>query len=464
METKDFEQSLEAVLKRVQGGFRALKRADRLTGGASQETWRLLLETDGGELPLCLRRASGAVGGVEGTNLSPSAEAALIMAASAAGVPEPEILHVLEPGDGLGEGFLMQWLDGETLGGRITHSSRFDSTRSRLARQCGEILGSIHSIDPAGLGIELASYTPAQLVEATWQQYRDFHSPQPMLDFTARWLLENLPPATEPALVHGDFRNGNLMVAEDRGVIGVLDWELASIGDPVRDLGWACVNSWRFGSVDLPVGGFGTVNELLEGYRSKTGREVSAGHLDFWVVFGSFWWSVVCLRMAHSYRSGENTSVERPAIGRRASEGQADCVAMLIPGPAAEIPSPRERWDELPAIAELVGSVADFLGDRVVGELNGATAYLARVAANSLAIATRQAALGPELEQAELLRLQQLLDADASLEEMRWLLVERLREGMALDAPGLSQHLRQTVLGQLAIDQPSYNVTPGFPA
>jgi aminoglycoside phosphotransferase (APT) family kinase protein len=457
------ERKLSAVLSRIEPGFERLIGADRLTGGASQETWRLAMATVAGEKALCLRRSSAVAGDMEGNNLSPSQEAVLIKAAARAGVPEPGVVHVLEQGDDLGEGFLMEWLSGETLGGRITHSRRFERVRPALARQCGEILGRIHSIDVPGLGLALPYASPAELVEATWQQYREFHTPQPMLDFTARWLLENPPPESPDTLVHGDFRNGNLMVDEDRGVIGVLDWELACVGDPVRDLGWACVNSWRFGSAALPVGGFGRVEDLLDGYRAVTGREVDPVHLNFWVVFGSFWWSVVCLRMAESYRSGENPSVERPAIGRRASEGQADCVAMLIPGPVPELPESPPPGDDLPSVGELADSVAAFLGGQAAAELTGANAYLARVAANALGILRRQWELGPSLEQAERGRLVSLLGRDESLRELRWRLVDMLRGGMSLVTPGLSEHLRQTVLGQLAIDQPTYAVTPGLP-
>ncbi len=462
MQQSDFESSLAALLARVQPGFRQLLGAQRLTGGASQETWRLEVSTDNGDRRLCLRRASGAVQ-AEGENLDPATEARLIMAAADAGVPEPEILHVLEPADELGEGFLMAWLEGEALGGRIAHSSRFADVRAGLAQQCGEILARIHSIEPGGLDSGLSSWTPAQLVEATWQQYQDFRTPQPMLDYTARWLLENLPPESPSTLVHGDFRNGNLMVGEAEGVVGVLDWELASIGDPVRDLGWACVNSWRFGKADLPVGGFGEVEDMLSGYKSVSGREIEAAHLNFWVVFGSFWWSVICLRMADSYRSGENPSVERPAIGRRASEGQADCVAMLLPGEVPGLPAAQAADDELPGLGELVGSVSSFLAEQVAGELAGANSYLARVAANSLAIAGRQLELGPALERAEQQRLATLLGEEGALTELRWRLVEELRGGLELDTPGLAEHLRLTVMGQLAVDQPGYAITPGLP-
>ena len=77
-----------------------------------------------------------------------------------------------------------------------------------------------------------------------------------MIDYTARWMLENLPDSDRIALVHNDFRNGNLMIRPETGVVAVLDWEVATLGDPMRDLGWICTNSWRFGVSHLPVGGF----------------------------------------------------------------------------------------------------------------------------------------------------------------------------------------------------------------
>ena len=77
---------------------------------------------------------------------------------------------------------------------------------------------------------------------------------------------------SEVTLVHGDFRHGNLIIGPD-GVRAVLDWELAHLGDPMEDLGWICVNSWRFGEIDKPVGGFGTREELFAGYEAA-GRSV----------------------------------------------------------------------------------------------------------------------------------------------------------------------------------------------
>ena len=302
-------------------------------------------------------------------------------------------------------------------------------------------------------------------MRATWEQYREFDTPQPMLDFTARWLLENLPPPVQPRLVHGDFRNGNLMISPEAGVVGVLDWELAGVGDPIRDLGWICTNSWRFGRADLTVGGFGALDDLLAGYTEVSGTKVDRDHLNFWIVFGSFWWSICCLLMAHSYRSGENTSVERPAIGRRASEGQADCVSMLIGRVerlVPPVPQVAETLD-LPALTELIGSVEAFLTEDVATELPGAKGYLARVAANSLGIAARQIRLAPQLEEEERARLTDILGVDGDIDALRQRLSLALRDGLDLDTRGLAEHLRLTVSGQLAIDQPRFVVTPGLP-
>ncbi len=450
----EFQQQLEQALARGLPGFDSLARAERLTGGASQQTWRLELVRRGVPETLCLRRSTGSV---DADKLPAAVEARLLQVAAEAGLPVPEVLQVLVPEDGIGEGFVMGWLEGETLGGRITHSRRFEHIRPALAHQCGEILARLHGIDwqAAGLDGMLQAATPEELVRATWEQYQAFGSPQPMIDYTARWLLEHLPPAVAPALVHGDFRNGNLMVSERDGIVGVLDWELAGIGDPVRDLGWVCTNSWRFGRADLPVGGFGPVDELLAGYQAVSGRQVDRDHLQFWIVFGSFWWSVCCLIMAASYRSGENRSVERPAIGRRASEGQADCAALLIPG-ALSLPEPAPSQDPLPRVEELLFSVAEFLGAEVAGELPGSKSYLAKVAANSVAIAAREARLGPALLDAERERLRGLAGL---AEPTRQALAHALREGLPLDTSGLAEHLRLSVHGQLAIDQPDYRVT-----
>src|SRR5262245_2036117 len=345
---------------------------------------------------LAMRRAPAGVATPQSGYPGLATEAMLILAARAAGVPEPDVLWVLLPEDRLGDGFIMQWLEGETLGARIVRDPALASVRPRLAEQCGEILARIHAIDlkSTGLTARLSLITPEQFVRTTWERYQALGTPQPMIDFTARWLLEHLPPPVAPALVHNDFRNGNIMVSGE-GVVAVLDWEIAHIGDPMRDLGWICTNSWRFGVSELPVGGFGTYADLFRGYERVSGKRVNPDHVRFWEIFGSFWWACSSLSMAQHYRSGPDKTVERPAIGRRSSECQVDCVNHLIPGPVSLIaPEPSPENLDMPRLDELVVSVRDYLHEEVMPATSGRTRFLARVAGNSLDIVRRDLVLG----------------------------------------------------------------------
>ncbi len=464
MTDSDFNAKLDAVIRRRVPGCEGLISAERLSGGASQETYRVRARAGYAEKLLAVRRAPGGEAPFTATETAGlPGEALLIRAAKAAGVPEPEVYYVLEAGDGLGDGFLMEWLDGETLGARIVRSPKLDAIRPKLAYECGRILARIHGIDLAATGLDriLTRYAPAEVVELQWERYRSFATPQPMIDYTARWLLDNLPPSGPPALVHNDFRNGNLMVSPDcpTGVIAVLDWEVAHVGDPMRDLGWICTNSWRFGRSDLPVGGFGHYDDLLAGYESVSGMPVDRDALKFWEVYGSFWWAVGCLGMAEHYRTGPDRTVERPAIGRRSSECQVDCVNLLIPGPVELVGgTDPEASEEMPRIEELLASVRDFLRGNIMAETSGRTNFLARVAGNSLDIVRRDLLLGGEHRTNEWARLRALLGVEAGLDELRRRLVRGLRDGdIPLDHPGLAEHLRTTVVNQIAIDQPRYS-------
>lgn len=457
-------ERLSAGLARHLPGFVALQSCDRLSGGANQETYRVVVRIAEGEKTFALRRSVGgasraALSGYPGLRV----EARLIQVARAAGVPEPEVLWVFDEDDGLGEGFLMEWLDGETLGKRVVAAEELAAVRPMLAFQCGEILARIHAIDVAGTGLEevLERMTPAEFLEQTYARYRSFDTPQPMIDYTARWLserLKSLPPPPRLALVHNDFRNGNLMVSP-RGVEAVLDWELAHIGDPMRDLGWLCTNSWRFGLSDLPVGGFGTYDDLFAGYESVSGVPIDRERVRYWEVFGSFWWAVGCLEMANAYRMGIDRGVERAAIGRRTSECQLDCANLIIPGPWRPIEAPaRPASADLPRNDEIVAAVSGFLRDEVMTSAKGRTAFLARVAANALDVVGRDAVLGPEHRARQREQLKSLLGREGALDDMRGDLVARLRDGsMPLDEPGLVEYLRESVANQVAIDQPQYS-------
>jgi hypothetical protein len=209
----------------------------------------------------------------------------------------------------------------------------------------------------------------------------------------------------------------------------------------------------------MPVGGFGSYADLVRGYERVSGKKVDPERLKFWEVFGSFWWAVGCLNMAEHYRSGPDKTVERPAIGRRTSECQVDCVNLLIPGPVEVLQADARAPNlEMPRIDELLTSVRDYLRADVMSATQGRTQFLARVAGNSIDVALRELATGAKHRARETEHLRALLGEGGDLETLRASLAKRLREDrIALDHPGLAEYLRVSVVNQVAIDQPTYS-------
>jgi aminoglycoside phosphotransferase (APT) family kinase protein len=265
-------------------GTTGVANCARLSGGASQETWSFDIVHPDGTIGAILR---------------------------------------------LGTGFIMQRVEGETIPRKILRDEKFARARPMLARQLGETLAAIHGLALSQLP-ELRRMTAAKEIAELERDYRRFDWPRPVFELALRWLRDHDPGSPKDVtLVHGDFRHGNLIIGPD-GLRAVLDWELAHIGDPMEDLGWICVNSWRFGEIDKPVGGLGSREELFAGYR-KAGRRVDPARVMFWEVMGTLRWGVMCCGMMQRFRSGPEHSVERAMIGRRASETEIDLLRLLAP-------------------------------------------------------------------------------------------------------------------------------------
>ena len=284
----------------------------RLSGGASRETWSFTL--DGSRRLILQRDPRGA----------PAAgmrrEASCLRAAAKAGVPVPELVDASEDAGVLGAPFLvMVHVDGETIPRKILRDEEYAAVRPALARQCGEILAKLHGIDPTDVD-DLQDTDQVAQYRATLD---NLDEPHPTFELAFRWLEENRPASSRRAVVHGDFRNGNLIVGPD-GIRAVLDWELAHAGDPMEDLAWLCVKSWRFG-VDLPVGGFGTYDELAAGYGDRLDRDA----LRWWEVLGTLKWGIMCIMQTFAHTSGMRRSVELAAIGRRVCEVEWDLLEIL---------------------------------------------------------------------------------------------------------------------------------------
>jgi aminoglycoside phosphotransferase (APT) family kinase protein len=319
---------LDAVVRRRFGEAARMVDLERLSGGASQELWSFDVETGRQRIPLILRRNPG--GFVQRESAAGmETEARLIGLARGTGTPAPEVVHVCAPEDGLGRGYIMERLSGETIARRILRDPQYAGARQKLARQIGAAAAHIHAVDVAAAGALRVS-SPEASLEASYAGYRGYGTPRPVVEWAFRWLRDHLPPpAPRQTVVHGDMRTGNIIVGP-AGLVGVLDWEAVHLGDPMEELGWICVTSWRFGEVDKPAGGFGAREELFDGYEAVNGVRPDAERVRWWEVMGTLRWGMSCAMFAKEFQTGDR-SVERAAIGRRASETAIDLLAILAP-------------------------------------------------------------------------------------------------------------------------------------
>ncbi|HEY5024342.1 MAG TPA: phosphotransferase family protein [Acidimicrobiales bacterium] len=320
MGAPDLSRQLGAVVSAALGSPVDVESVARLPGGASRETWSFVARhADRTTTKLVLRRdPPGAP--ISGLRL----EAALVRAAARAGVPVPRVVVAGDETAGLDATFMiMEFVEGETIARRILRDDRFADVRPLLAAQCGRALAAIHRI-PA---VEIPGLAGGDPLEQLRGLLDRLGQPHPAFELGLRWLAGSRPARSAETVVHGDFRNGNLIIGPD-GIRAVLDWELAHRGDPLEDLGWLCVKAWRFGA-SLPVGGFGTVEELLAAYEDAGGRAVDAGALHWWQVLGTLRWGIICIVQALTHTTGAVRSVELAAIGRRVCEVEWDLLELL---------------------------------------------------------------------------------------------------------------------------------------
>jgi aminoglycoside phosphotransferase (APT) family kinase protein len=307
------EELARALGERLGGSVAGLRP---LSGGASRETWSFQLDGR----PLILRSGMGL-------------EAEAIRAAADVGVPVPELVDASDDVSILGAAYLvMVHVDGETTPRKILRDAEFAAARPLLARQCGEILARIHTVAPSTVP-RLADVDQVAQYRAVLDSLGE---PHPTFELAFRWLEEHRPTGQRRTMVHGDFRNGNLIVGPE-GIRAVIDWELVHAGDPMEDLGWLCVKSWRFG-VSPRVGGFGSVEDLADGY----GTDVDLDALRWWEVLGTLKWGIMAITQAMVHTRGARRSVELAAIGRRVCELEWDLLETIGE------PARRPRGSEAP--------------------------------------------------------------------------------------------------------------------
>jgi aminoglycoside phosphotransferase (APT) family kinase protein len=283
-----------------------------LAGGASKEAWAV----DAGDERLLVRRA--AVGVIHRHTLTLRQEFEVLEAAHEAGVKVPRPILYIEELDGR-EAFVMERLDGETIGRRIV---RMD-VPAELPAQMAEELAKIHAIPR-----ERLPFLEEARLERMVDELDEFGEPHPAIELGLWWLRENHPPAREPVVVHGDYRIGNLVV-DERGLVGVLDWEFAHMDDPARDLSFSLVRAWRFGVTGKRLGGIGDAEPYVERYNELTGADVRPEELDYWELAGNVGWAIGCLTQAQRHLRGQDRSVELAILGRLGAEVEYEICHLL---------------------------------------------------------------------------------------------------------------------------------------
>ncbi len=312
----NFQEFLENSLQQK------IKQLIPLTGGASADINRIILANDD---ELIVRRTLSQEKSVMA--IPKILEAKIQKVVKKNGAPVPEILFEFSEGKEIGEGYVMEAIRGETIPRKILRDEKFSTAREKLPFEIGKSLANIHQTKLADL-TDLDQVNFSDSLEKLFQVYLSFNQPQPVFDLAFKWLEAQELTDYGDVLVHGDFRFGNFIISEEN-LESIIDWELAHIGNPMEDLGWLCVRSWRFGNVEKRVGGLGDIKDLIAGYESISDIKIDESQLDIWQLYGSLRWGVICMMQTFAHLSGMVNSVEKAAIGRRVSETEFDLMNMI---------------------------------------------------------------------------------------------------------------------------------------
>jgi aminoglycoside phosphotransferase (APT) family kinase protein len=311
---------VERFLAENISGFRGPLTAERFAGGQSNPTYWLRARS--GDYVL-RKKPPGP--------LLPSAHAVdreyrVMRALADSAVPVPQVYVLCQDEAVAGSAFYVM----EHLDGRIFWDQRLQGVapdeRGAMFQSMNKVIADLHSVDYAALGLEdfgrPGNYMGRQI--ARWsRQYRASETDkQPAMDALIDWLPAHLPPEGTAAIVHGDYRMDNLVFHKtEPRVIGVLDWELSTIGDPLADFAYHTM-SWRIdpalynglGGVDVASLAIPDEAQYVAAYCRNTGRAAIADW-EFYMTYSLFRFAAICQGIAKRAIDGTAASSEATAIG-----------------------------------------------------------------------------------------------------------------------------------------------------
>lgn len=333
--SSQLKELLQAPLVRKFGNEIHLEYLQPVSGGASCDLWSFdIVETSSKKrTPLILRRpptndTTSSFDTYMG-RIAParSVESNIQTALARLGLPVPSVRLELRPEDGLGTGFIMDRISGESLPQQILNAKQFEHARRNLPRQLVKFRAQLNHIKTAELPTLpiLGADEQIQLFQNILDWLEVSH---PGIELGLSWLRDHVPENNIVSLVHGDFRLPNFLINET-GLSSVIDWELAHLGDPIEDFGWLCMRSWRFSEPDLPAAGLCSRETLSAEYKKETGQNIGNNRLRFWEVLGNVKWAVLCLLQCHRYFCIKGEGIELAAVGRRVDEPIYDLLKLI---------------------------------------------------------------------------------------------------------------------------------------
>lgn len=300
-------ERIEAYLKSAQGRSARVVGLERIHGGASRETYRVKLEEGGAARSFILRRDP--VSSLIETERT--VEFAAYRAFHRTAVPVPEALAFEQDTQWLERPFfLMEEATGTA--GSFLQPGLFGEHADEIGRQFFSTLGEIAKADPEALGLEWERPAP----DACWQRElnywekvldEDEREPEPIARAAIRWMRRNPPPpAQRVGVVHGDYRTGNFLWDGAGTITAVLDWEMAHLGDPLEDLGWAIDPLWAGIDPSRP-GGTCARADAIAHWEKASGLKADPKALRWWEMFGAFKGLIIWISAAAEVADGKNT-------------------------------------------------------------------------------------------------------------------------------------------------------------
>ncbi len=390
---RDAIKRLEVWLARQSGGRAQVRDLKQLSGGAIQENWKLVLDLDGGDWPgshdLVLRKDAPSNVAVSHGRAE---EFAILKAAHAAGVKVPTPCVLCEDTDVLGTPFfLMHRAAGTAAGHKLAKAGDNPS----LAEDLGRNLARIHSIKDDGTlsFIEKSDTAPAMASIDEYRAHLDsLPGAHPALEWGLAWLQANVPTAVPPMFCHRDYRTGNYMV-EDGALTAILDWEFAGWSDPMEDVGWLTAKCWRFGAVDREVGGIGPLEAFFAGYEAESGHGLPRDQVGYWQVMAHMRWAVIALQQGDRFVRGGERNLELALTAHIVPELELEILRQTAPAASASAPKDTVKpVRPAPSLDALLGIARDIVRGDLANVLDGDAKYKALMAANAMAIVSRQIA------------------------------------------------------------------------